>query len=149
MEPGILGLGIHSRSRYAKPMHCQQRQPHGERSAFMKSFPVNRALFLASLSLIAGLASARAQETAAATSASSTPGVNLAVVATPSSSFVSGDRALTALNDGFNPRNSRDASRGSYGNWPRTGAQWVELDWSQPINTKQIDVYWWADGAGI
>ena len=74
---------------------------------------------------------------------------NLAVVATPSASYVSGDTTLGALNDGFVPRNSRDNRRGSYGNWNRTGTQWVQYDWSQPISTARIDVYWWADGQGI
>jgi hypothetical protein len=76
-------------------------------------------------------------------------GVNLALVATPSSSFVSGDARNTALNDGFTPRSSRDNRRGSYGNWPRQGAQWVQYDWSQPISTRQIEVYWWDDRQGI
>ena len=75
--------------------------------------------------------------------------VNLAVVATPSSSFVSGDTSVTALNDGDPPRNSRDNRRGSYGNWPRTGTQWVEYDWSQPVSTKEIEVYWWDDRQGV
>ena len=76
-------------------------------------------------------------------------GTNLAVVAQPSSSYVSGDTTLTALNDGYDPRNSRDTRRGAYGNWPRRGTQWVQYDWSQPISTNKIDVYWWADGQGV
>jgi len=75
--------------------------------------------------------------------------VNLAMVATPSSSFVSGDTTLAALNDGYAPRNSRDNRRGFYGNWPRTGAQWVEYDWSRPVSTRQIEVYWWNDRQGV
>ena len=75
--------------------------------------------------------------------------VNLALVATPSSSFVSGDTSLAALNDGVAPRNSRDNRGGSFGNWPRTGTQWVEYDWSQPVSTKQIEVYWWDDRQGV
>jgi DUF1680 family protein len=86
-----------------------------------------------------------AQEKPAAESA----GVNLAAVAQPSTSYVSGDTTPTALNDGYDPRSSRDARRGSYGNWPRTGTQWVQYDWSQPISTAKIDVYWWADGRGV
>ena len=74
---------------------------------------------------------------------------NLAVVATPSASYTSGDTSTGALNDGFTPRNSRDARHGSYGNWPRTGTQWVQYDWSQPISTKQIEVYWWDDRQGV
>ena len=75
--------------------------------------------------------------------------VNLAAVATASASNVSGDTSVNALNDGFTPRNSRDNRGGSYGNWPNTGTQWVEYDWSQPISTKQIEVYWWDDHQGV
>jgi DUF1680 family protein len=75
--------------------------------------------------------------------------VNLAVVAEPSCSYVSGDTSTTALNDENEPRSSRDRRRGSYGNWPRRGTQWVQYDWSLPISTKKIDVYWWDDRRGV
>lgn len=75
--------------------------------------------------------------------------INLAKVATPSSSFISGDTKLLALNDGFTPRNSADGRRGSYGNWPRTDTVWVQYDWVQPVTTNKIDVYWWIDGQGV
>jgi DUF1680 family protein len=75
--------------------------------------------------------------------------VNLAVVAEPSSSYVSGDTTLKALNDEYDPRSSRDRRRGSYGNWNRTGTQWVQYDWSRPISTRKIDVYWWDDRRGV
>ncbi|HEX5397957.1 MAG TPA: beta-L-arabinofuranosidase domain-containing protein, partial [Verrucomicrobiae bacterium] len=75
--------------------------------------------------------------------------VNLALVAQPAASDVSGDTSLAALNDGAVPRGSRDNRRGSYGNWPATGTQWVEYDWSRPISTKRIEVYWWDDGRGV
>ena len=80
---------------------------------------------------------------------SSSSSVNLAPVATPSASSFSGDTSLAALNDGYSPRNSADNRRGAFGNWPRTGTQWVEYDWSQPISTKQIEVYWWDDHQGV
>jgi hypothetical protein len=89
-----------------------------------------------------------AQE-AARTDATAGTVVNLAVVSTPSSSFVSGDTTVTALNNNYSPRNSRDSRRGSYGNWPHTGTEWVQYEWTKPISTKQMDVYWWADGQGI
>ncbi len=76
-------------------------------------------------------------------------GINLATVAVPSSSYVSGDTSVGALHDGVNPRSSRDARRGSYGNWPRRGTQWVEYQWSQPISTQEVDVYWWDDRRGV
>ena len=74
---------------------------------------------------------------------------NLAIVAKPSTSYISGDTKLSALNDGIDPRRSGEWRHGSYGNWPRTGTQWVEYEWSQPISTDRIDTYWWADGQGI
>jgi DUF1680 family protein len=77
------------------------------------------------------------------------PGANLAVVATASTSFVSGHETITALNNGTTPANSNDKSHGAYGNWPRTGTQWVQYDWSQPITTRQMDVYWFDDGGGV
>ncbi len=110
-----------------------------------------KLLFNLMLVLLAGVIlilfrAAFAQESSVVESDS---GLNLAVVAQPSSSYVSGDTTLTALNDDYDPRNSRDARRGSYGNWNRTGTQWVQYDWSQPIYTNKIDVYWWADGRGV
>ena len=76
-------------------------------------------------------------------------GVCLSVVAEASSSYVSGDTSLAALNDGYKPTSSRDRRRGSYGNWPRRGTQWVQYDWSKPISTNKIDVYWWDDRRGV
>ncbi len=75
--------------------------------------------------------------------------VNLAAVAQTKCSYVSGDTSLGALQDGHTPGNSQDNDHGSYGNWPKTGTQWVEYDWSQPISTKQIEVYWWDDHRGV
>ena len=75
--------------------------------------------------------------------------VNLAVVATPSTSFVSGHETLTAINDGFDPKDSGDTQHGEYGNWPQSGTQWVQLEWPQPISTKEVKVYWWNDYRGV
>lgn len=95
--------------------------------------------FLALLILLAMTPILRAQAQA----------VNLAPVATPSASYVSGDTKLTALNDGVDPRQSSDNRRGSYGNWPQRTAQWVQYEWTRPISTNKIDLYFWADGQGI
>jgi len=75
--------------------------------------------------------------------------VNLAVVAEASSSYVSGDTSLAALNDDSAPESSHVRGRGSYGNWPRRGTQWVQYDWNRPISTAKIDVYWWDDRRGV
>src|SRR6185436_20848595 len=65
------------------------------------------------------------------------------------SSHVSGDTTLEALNDGNSPRNSQDNRRRSYGNWPSRGTQWVQYEWTQPIATNAIVVYWWDDRRGV
>jgi len=75
--------------------------------------------------------------------------INLAAVAEPSSSYVSGDTSLAALNNENAPASSRDRPRRAYGNWPRRGTQWVQYDWSRPISTNKIDVYWWDDNRGV
>jgi uncharacterized protein len=75
--------------------------------------------------------------------------VNLAVVAKPTTSFVSGHETLAAINDGFTPANSDDKSHGAYGNWPRSGTQWVQYDWTQPISTRKIDAFWFDDHRGV
>ncbi|HWR37456.1 MAG TPA: beta-L-arabinofuranosidase domain-containing protein, partial [Clostridia bacterium] len=75
--------------------------------------------------------------------------LNLATVATPSSLFTSGDSKLSALNDDLTPANSRDDHHGSYGNWPKVDTQWVQYDWSKPVTTNKIDVYWWVDGRDV
>ena len=77
------------------------------------------------------------------------PPANLALVAAPATSYVSPWETLSAINDGYDPANSADHSHGAYGNWSSTSTNWVEYDWTQPISTSKIDVYWWADGAGI
>jgi DUF1680 family protein len=75
--------------------------------------------------------------------------VNLAKVAKPSTSYNSGDSKVSALNDGNSPASSADAEAGMYGNWPKTGTEWVQYDWSQTVTTNKIEVYWWIDGQGV
>ena len=85
----------------------------------------------------------------ATSGAAPAPVSNLAVAATASSSYTSGDTTLAALNDGHAPGNSADDSHRSYGNWPQRGTQWVQYEWSQPVATRKVDVYWWIDGRGV
>ncbi len=51
------------------------------------------------------------------------PGVNLAVVATDLTSYVSPWETLSAINNGFDPANSGDTSHGEYGNWAGNGGK--------------------------
>ena len=83
------------------------------------------------------------------TTASAQAPVNLALVANASTSYVSGHETITALNDGDDPAHSDDKSQGAYGNWPKSGTQWVQYEWSQPISTNKIDVYWFDDARGV
>lgn len=74
---------------------------------------------------------------------------NLALVAKASTSFVSGHETLSAVNDGYIPAHSDDKRHGAYGNWPRTGTQWVQYEWDKPISTDRIEVYWFDDSRGV
>lgn len=74
---------------------------------------------------------------------------NVAVSADVKTSFISGHETLSAINDDFAPRSSRDRRHGVYGNWPMKGTQWVEYEWTKPISTKRVEVYWFEDRQGI
>jgi len=110
-----------------------------------EAFVVNRRSFLAGAAGTALASSVARSQTLAPADAS----VNLAKVATPSSAYNSGDTKVSALNDGFAPANSRDAQHGAFGTWPRTDMQWVQYDWSKPVATNKVDVYWWIDRGGV
>ncbi|HNQ91172.1 MAG TPA: glycoside hydrolase family 127 protein [Verrucomicrobiota bacterium] len=102
-------------------------------------------LLICSFSLAVGFALAGEQHSPAG----APPGANLALVATTSTSFVSGHETITALNDGLTPRDSNDKRNGAYGNWPQRGTQWVQYDWSLPVAIRQMDVYWFDDHGGV
>ena len=74
---------------------------------------------------------------------------NLALVATATTSYVSGHETINALNDGYTPHDSHDKRHGAYGNWPKKGTQWVEYTWSKPIHANAIEVYWFDDHNGV
>ena len=100
--------------------------------------------------LSAALAAALLSLPASVPAQSPAPGrANLALVARPSTSFVSGHENLDALNDGAAPSNSNDKRATAYGNWPRNGLQWVQYDWSQPVNVDRMEVYWFDDQGGV
>src|SRR4030095_16440036 len=64
---------------------------------------------------------------------------NLAAVASASSPSRS-DQSLHFLNDGFTP--TPQGNRGGLRQQPRSNI-WVQYEWTQPISTKEISVYWW------
>jgi hypothetical protein len=75
--------------------------------------------------------------------------IDLALSATPSASYTSPWEHVTAINDGVYPTSSNDSSDIRWGTWPRTGQQWIELDWSQAVTTNGSDVYFLDDGGGV
>lgn len=74
---------------------------------------------------------------------------NLALSATRSTSYVSEWENLAAINDGYTPSGSADHTNGAYGNWPETGTQWIQYNWSSPVTADQMSVYWFDDDMGI
>jgi hypothetical protein len=108
---------------------------------------MNRRNFLAGAAG-AALLSAMHQRTGWAAESQSTT-VNLAKVASASSLYTSGDTKLSALNDGLTPKASNDNRSGSFGTWPRLDPQWVQYEWTRPVTTNKVDLYWWIDGAGV
>jgi DUF1680 family protein len=74
---------------------------------------------------------------------------NLAIVATPSTSYVSPHETLEAINDGAAPKRSNDTTHGGYGNWPQRGTQWIEYQWAKAVTINRTEVYWYIDGRGL
>ncbi len=85
----------------------------------------------------------------------SVPLVNAALTATPAASFSGGDGYPAAMNNGVEPRNSRDfspsrtAPNSAWHNWGREGdPSWVTYEWAQPFLASSMDVYVFQDGGG-
>lgn len=76
--------------------------------------------------------------------------VNIAAIATPSTSFVSDWENLEAVNDEFTPANSNDKSNTAYGNWSNPNSyQWVQYDWDQSFVATSVEIYWFDDNGGV
>lgn len=76
--------------------------------------------------------------------------LNLGRVALPTSLTTTSENKISALNDGFEPANSRDRSHGLYalrGEWEQQDPppQWVQYAWSKPVAIDRVDVYWAID----
>ncbi len=110
--------------------------------------PVNRRKFLGGVAGTALLGTMNRREALA-----QAPELvaNLAKVAIPSSLYSNSENKVSALNDGFLPASSRDRKNGFYVIRPRgdasgnASAQWVQYEWSVPVATSRIDVYWALD----
>lgn len=137
------GLGHQPAKANALPLQSSDFLLDAAGSASMH---VSRRNFLAG---IAGTAVATSVARGQTMTGNGSGPVNLAAVATPSTLYASGDAKLSALNDDGTPANSRDREQGAYGNWPKVDNQWVQYDWSLPVTTNKVDVYWWMDRGGV
>jgi hypothetical protein len=84
-----------------------------------------------------------------ASAAETERGVNLAPVAEVTTSYASPWAALNGINDGHAPKKSVDSSKKTYGNWPKKDTQWVQYDWTAPVTTKTVAIFWLDDNRGI
>jgi uncharacterized protein len=109
---------------------------------------LNRRGFLAGVAGTAVVAGFN-RSAAFALTVDSDSALNLAKVAIPSSLTMLSENKIRSLNDGFAPTSSRDRKNGSYsirrGIEGDTRAQWVQYDWTKPVATNKIDVYWAID----
>ncbi|GIH27159.1 hypothetical protein Aph01nite_54690 [Acrocarpospora phusangensis] len=83
------------------------------------------------------------------TTGGGTGGSNLALTATPYTSYVSPWETLGAIKDGFTPTSSADRSHGAYGNWNHQGTEWIEYRWSTAQSIRRVTTYWFDDNQGI
>ncbi|MEI6950223.1 beta-L-arabinofuranosidase domain-containing protein [Paraflavisolibacter sp. H34] len=106
-----------------------------------------RFLRMGAVSLLAAAASlpAGAQMPSGPAQAGGTPPLttrpNLAVVANTSSSVRYG-APLNGLNDGLAPTNTGNRRGGGNRVMPRSN-MWVQYEWSQPVSTKEVALFWW------
>lgn len=78
---------------------------------------------------------------------------NLALIGTPSTSYVSGWEKLAAVNDGFEPTGSGDRSHPVYGNWNGDAdygkTNWIQYEWAKFNKMTSVSIYWFSDGGGL
>ncbi|MFC3593320.1 glycoside hydrolase family 127 protein [Novosphingobium piscinae] len=72
--------------------------------------------------------------------------VDLAPLASASSSATTNDRWLKAIFAQPAPHASNDGSQGMWSTWPSREPDWIELRWAEPVTTGHISVFWAQDG---
>jgi hypothetical protein len=79
--------------------------------------------------------------------------INIAPLASVTTSNVSSWESLLAVNDGFDPTSSADRTHLIYGNWRGESAygetDWVQYDWTESHKITDLSVYWFTDGGGV
>lgn len=104
-----------------------------------QNMKINRSLCIGAI----GMLSAALSYNATAQGGNNTKG-NLAIVANTSATNRFGPPPAT-INDGLTPTNTGNMRGGGGGGnrvQPRS-MYWVQYDWTQPVSTKEVAIYWW------
>lgn len=112
----------------------------------MKVVSVGCSTAIALLAAVPILALSQQVTTAARTEPVPARG-NLANVATITSSSRFG-QSLNFLNDGLTPVNQGSGRGGGFRPQARTNL-WVQYEWTMPVSTRQVAVYWWNYNGNI
>ena len=113
------------------------------RRARMDNVSLDRRQFLGA---VAGTAVVTALDGSKALAQSGGTNVNLAQIAVPASLYATSENKIGSLNDGFMPTDSHDRTNGIYAIRPHGEVtQWVQYEWSRPIATSRIEVFWALD----
>ena len=132
-----------SKKRYV----LKSQELSSQRDKLALSDRLNRRDFLTGMAGTAVLAGLEPAKTFAQSTDAST--LNLARVAIATSFTTTSENKITALNDGFDPASSVDRQNGVYA--IRRDAEvdvhtpWVQYEWSKPVKTNKVDVYWAID----
>lgn len=121
------------------------RSPQSRADGQESSDPTRRSFLLAGGGAVVSASAAGA----AAASALIAEPANLALVATPSASHCAMRSRLACLNDGKDRVNVHDSAVTAFDFGPKTGVQWVQYDWSEPVTLDRVDIYWHYDGWGL
>lgn len=112
--------------------------------------PISGAICGTAATSSSSIVSSIAASATSSSTASVTNSVNIAGLATATTSYVSPWETLRAVNDNSNPANSNDKSAGAYGNWNNPNSiQWVQYDWPQNYTLSSTQVYWFDDNGGV
>jgi uncharacterized protein len=75
--------------------------------------------------------------------------LNMARVAVPTSQTIASENKVSALNDGFTPKDSFDRTHGLYAIQVEPSAgdptSWVQYEWSAPVSVDRVEIYWAVD----
>lgn len=72
--------------------------------------------------------------------------LNLALVATVTSSVKASKTERESLKSGIVPKDSHDASHDALRFWEPEAPQWVEYAWASPVTLDRVEVYWHMAG---